>query len=437
MGVRGLRALLLCVLVFLAGCNTPFGGLTGPGDGGRASTYGVPETPSATPVATSATTPTATPTTSATTTSTGGPGEGAGSIRIEGGIEGVDVAVDPNQVFDRVSSILGTDAERPKTVRIVPENQATTTIATPAPLFQLGVDPGVRSFTGVATTADDILVSNGQFSNPRNAETTLAREFTRSVQIREGTTFRVERALSSGFTDSEKTVEAVLDGAALYVETAYWRRHVGTGESPANESWRRYRTTEDPTELYASGPAAFGQRYVAGRVDSPRNLSTVYENPPRTTEAVIHGYAPGAERPVPLSVEATGDAWFPISDPDRLGELAVRLVVRTATNDSVAAAAADGWGNDRAIEFAGRTGDGFAWVLRWDDAANATEFATNFEKYLEARANRTDGLWVDDTGTAYRFVRTSERTTAILYGDREFVRNVTVEGDSDVTVNTP
>jgi hypothetical protein len=421
------------VLVFLAGCNTPFGGLTGPGDGGRASTYGVPETPTATPATTPATTPTATP----TTASTDGTVEGADSIGVEGSLEGGDVALDPDRVFDRVRSLLKTDAASPEVVRIVSEARTTTTVATPAPLFQLGVDPGITSFTGTAVSGDEVVVSDSQYAGPGDVETALARGFARTVQIREDARSSVERALSSGSTDAERTVESVVDGAALYVETAYWRRYVGTGESPANESWRRYRTVESPTELYASAPAAFGQRYVAGRVDAPTNLSTVYENPPRTTEAVIHGYAPGAERPVPLSVEANGDAWFPISDPDRLGELSVRLVVRTATNDSVAAAAADGWGNDRAIEFAGRTGDGFAWVLRWDDAENATEFATHFRTYLENRGNRTGGLWVDDTGTTFRFVRTSERTTAVLFGDREFVRNATVEGDSDVTVTTP
>jgi hypothetical protein len=109
----------------------------------------------------------------------------------------------------------------------------------------------------------------------------------------------------------------------------------------------------------------------------------------------------------------------------QFGELFVRSLFGTGLNESAAAELADGWGNDRQLEFEGTNSTGFAWVLRWDDAANATEFENGVATYLEQT----------DTPGPVRVDRVAPETTVLFAGDESFVQNATASGgNSTVTV---
>ena len=81
-----------------------------------------------------------------------------------------------------------------------------------------------------------------------------------------------------------------------------------------------------------------------------------------------------------------------------------------------------------------RTDDGdagHAWALRWDDAANASEFVATFQAYRDGDATGAD--------TAIRLTRVSDETVVVLVGDPRFVDAATANGTNDrvtVIINT-
>lgn len=118
-----------------------------------------------------------------------------------------------------------------------------------------------------------------------------------------------------------------------------------------------------------------------------------------------------------------------------MGELFVRVALSTALPEGRAAAGADGWGEDARLGFVNATGArGYGWVLRFDDAANATEFGDALAAYLDARNFARDGGIRSNDGRAFRAVRVDDRTVVVLAGAPGFVRGTTVRTDGDAVV---
>lgn len=432
------HAILLCVLLVLAGCGGTGGTATDPApttDRTVESTAAATDTtrtdgPAPTTTGTPAERTGAEPT--ATTAS-----EDRDGYEIE--VDGGTLPVDANRTFARMAEILGSDAEPPERVRIVDEGNAQFRPFLPEPLHELGAVPeaSLLSFSGKVPSAGEVLINRATLPDQRKTHVTLAHEYVHTVQRRNDLVYDLRIEMPVDDADGRRAHAAVLEGAATYAETVYWRRHVRTGQSPTKNSLEAYRSNDDPAIQYFAAAYGFGARYVADQVDSPDDIAAVYDRPPKTMEAIIHGYDPGAEEPVPLSVTVDGDEWYQLTDVRRMGELPVRVVLKTELNNSAAATAGTGWGNDGITAFSGPGNRSYAWTLRWDDGRNATEFATHFRRYLAERSNRTGEVWVDETGTAFRLVETSDRTTVVFYGDPSFVREATAEGDANVTVTTP
>lgn len=210
-----------------------------------------------------------------------------------------------------------------------------------------------------------------------------------------------------------------MEGSATYVEKRYQRQYVPNTTEPIAASYRNSMSS------MKSGYATyfFGARYVNAIVDAPADVNAVYENPPQTTEELIHRLPPGSEPPAALTVtveadEANTERW-------QMGELFVRTTFGTGLNESEAAKLADGWGNDQKIRFGPDNDPNFAWVLRWDDPANATEFENGVDAYLDAT----------DVPEAIRVERVAPEMVVVFAGNESFVTEATASGDnSTVTV---
>jgi hypothetical protein len=440
------RTLLVAALVVLAGCSAPFGGDASTGS--PATTADASPTATAAPTTTAdspdpTATPTATRTATPTSTETADPADEGPAVRVIGG----ELPVDANRTYARLAGLLGTDAEAPERVSVVDPSTASipgSIAAVPDALVRLGVvyeapagNSSGPSYAGLTTSADSIRLNAAILNDTDDTELVLAHEYVHTVQFQQGAFYNARRAINATGIGPNQLYRATIEGAATYATERYRRQHVPGAPSRVGNQMADYRRSENPGRQFLVAPYAFGGRYLKDRFDSAANLSAVYESPPKTTETLIHGYAPGAEPPVPLSVSANGSEWFAVDSGDRVGELSTRIALRTETNETAAAAAADGWGNDRLIEFRYEERTGYAWVLRWDDAANATEFADHFGTYLDARATEADGLWRTGGDTAFRFVRTSERTTVVVFGAPEFVRGASASGGANVTVTAP
>jgi hypothetical protein len=406
--VSRVAALALAVLVVLAGC----GGLGG--DGAE------PTSPSS-PVGT--TTTTGAPATATTETTA----ENA-TIAVEEGT----LPANATRVFERVRTVLGSDAAAPESV-VVGGGSGPTGFGGVRPFWGVvGVTavepdgPSPVAESGYTTGLGTVVVSPGSGSNASAVRTVLAHEFVHYVQFAEGSDARLRETLPST-TDGEFVVRALLEGVAVTATDAYLERHHPEAR-PNGALYERIAAAYPAGSLQRYGNAQYvaGSAYVAARLDDPAATESLYERPPRTGEQVLHGLAPGVEPPRALSTDVSTGAFTEVGR-DTLGEPFVRTALAGAVDEPTAASAATGWGNDTLVTV--RDGDavGYAWTLRWDDAANATEARNAFAVLLSSLSSDARLVTVDD------------ETFTVLLGDVGVVEETSVrEGDGDeVTLAFP
>lgn len=381
-------------------------------------------------------------------------GGGEEPIRVQGG----SLPVDATQTFDRTRRLLATEAPRPDSVQLLD----TTANTTSPPEFQrlLGLETNVSEVEAAAFVIGPrtVYVNRNITDDPAFTEHVLAHEYTHTVQFRRGYIGRVEAATAPG-PDGRFASTAVIEGAATYAQDGYWQRYMANrtenrGTRPSVDVRGNYRNSTG-TAQYAFAPYWLGYRYANATLDAPASLPELYADPPRTSEEVLHRLPAGSEPPVPLSVRlrgATTDTWQLTYAPQRarMGEAFLRVALDTELGAERAAAAAAGWGNDTRIAFNNASGArGYAWVVRFDDATNATDFDGAVREYLDGRARpvtadgAADGTdaWrrqVDDQPARYRLVPVDDRTTVLLLGVPAFVESTSVDrvaGDVRLTVN--
>lgn len=459
-------ALSLALLFALSGCAAPFGpGPADVGDGGRSPGAtgatpppgsGAPDPTTASPTGQRATgsaptgagpsTPSESTPTATRTPAARDPARLAATYDVP--VENGTLPTSYSLVLARTQVLLGSEASPPLFVRVKPESEMGFGRRSYPPFYRaLGVtvpegrDEPLTAAAYVTGRNDGtrLFVNEKMLDRPAELEATLAHE---SVHVVQFNTTRSERLYRGVDPDGERTtderyvIRGVLEGAATYVETVYWRRYVREGENPQAALDALYRNETRAARLGVA-PYRFGGHYVAARVDDPTHLERVYDRPPRTTEQLIHRLPPGSEPPARLAVRSAGGWEEAREKRDRFGELFVRVTLATELPESRAAAGADGWGADRRLVFDRGDRRGYAWALRWDDPANATEFVDTFGTYLDRRATREGKRWRDD-GDAFRVVRVGDETTVVLLGDPGFVRETTVSGsEADVTVRAP
>jgi hypothetical protein len=258
-------------------------------------------------------------------------------------------------------------------------------------------------------------------------EATLAHEYVHVVQVETNFSLTDEELAAIQATVSRETFADVREGAAEYAADVYADRYL---EGVNLSAERRAAYEEADTNAWKLSRAGYyyGYCHVAARVDSPAQLPTVYESPPETDEQLIHGLAPAEEPPVPLSVRA-GDGW---QRRGTVGELELQVALTEHLTESRAAAAAAGWGNDTLL----RRDGGYVWVVRMDDAANASDLDGALRDHVDALAAADDPI-DRPADTAYRVVRVQDDTLALVVGDRAFVEDVRVAADDrTVTVSS-
>jgi hypothetical protein len=314
-------------------------------------------------------------------------------------------------------------------------------------------DEGV-SVAAYAPSADSVVVNERMTAAGREQvlERTMAHEFVHNVQFRQSAFLRTQRALDADRTptrDTYLTYSSVIEGAAVFVAETYDRRYLA-GDWASITTTERYRSASAGVK-YSISRYYFGHRYLRHRYDSARNLSAVYDDPPRTTEQLVHNDTDGSEVPkeLALSVEP-GENRTP-GRTNTYGELFARIALGTELNESRAADAAAGWGADRLVPVDGENGTrSYVWTTRWDLPSEADEFAAATESYFRSRAERSaasvgaradgaTGMEVNRSATDsptvwrdgelfFRTVRTSDESVVLLAGTESFVRDASAFG---------
>ncbi|MFB6083179.1 MAG: hypothetical protein ABEJ94_02915 [Halorientalis sp.] len=424
LSAQRLAPLAVALLLVLAGCGA------GPSDGTATDT--------ATPTATDTTTPDGTDTSPDTVTPDAGTPDGERSD--DGGPTAYSIPVrngtlpfDVNRTFARVQGLIGTDVRpRPVEIRNLSEWRGSLPRIAASPLnAALGFENVSVNWsrpTGLTRITGYVYLHPGSGS-PGTVERVLAHEFAHTIQYQANMLpwldrLRTERIL----TDQAKTYRALQEGGAVFVADAYAHRYLDVRNNSAFV--REQYEQGGATYRSALAPYLFGKQYVAHVVDSPSNLSAVYESYPRTTEQLMHNYTRTEEPEKALTVSVTaGPSWRYLGN-NTMGEMTVRHSLGTELSGDRAAAAAAGWGSDELSVFRNGTDlDQYAWVWthRWDDSTEADEAFAALEEYGIAR--QADG------DRDFRVVRVGDETTALVFGPEAFVDAVSVEGTTaNVTV---
>ncbi|MFB6228653.1 MAG: hypothetical protein ABEH88_08855 [Halobacteriales archaeon] len=395
----------LAVVILIAGCAAPFQDETAPGDSGEIA------------------------------------------------VEGAGLPVDPGTAFDRVTRLTGTNVTPPDSIRVVTPADRRNASGNdpgfdPAPAFfeVMGVDSEGGLNESEAATLENGRTNLGTgaitmytgANDSRTVHYVLAHEFVHYVQAARDRSVTLRDSLDST-TDAEFVFGSLLEGAAVYTTDAYIARHID-GNVTNSELYVdiRERLGAGSYPAYTNSRYIAGWRYLEERDPRYDAMDSVYENPPRTGEQVIHGLAPGSEPPRNLSVTENTGAYRRIGT-DRLGEGFLRIALRNGLDRNRANAAAAGWGNDSLRTYRPRSGGSaaYAWVLRFDDADNRTEFASAFEDSLATRGTRTEEGWRIN-GTTFGLERVSSDSVVVFIGTDQFVRNTSVSGgDGNVSITLP
>ena len=454
---RGLRIVAVVVVLLIAGCQAPVIGPDATETDLPDSTQTDADVETTEPVPTDETTPTSTDvaetetekttteqwetttmTATETTESTASNGtDGTNSIAVEGG----NLTLSADQVFADVKDVMAADVSPPRQVTVFEnESEMTATLgggATGVSRFNriLGLQPGEglngtefeRMENGLTFNTGFIYIVKSPDGDPASTEWVLAHEFGHYVNLRLDRVTTLQSNLGRT-TDESYVVRAVREGATVLTTDTYLARH-GNRTEPTAPLYDQLLAAVSPGEInrYGFSQYAFGHRYMADRIDDPADLDSVFENPPQTSEQVIHGYAPDAEPPAELNVTVNASGAWRSGGSDRLGEAFVRYALENGVAPDRAAEAAAGWGTDRLYYLRPtKSGDSsYAWTFRWDDAANATEFERALRNFLDERGDRLEKGWSLGNATATLHSPT-DRTTVLLLGNESLVDSTAV-----------
>jgi hypothetical protein len=158
-------------------------------------------------------------------------------------------------------------------------------------------------------------------------------------------------------------------------------------------------------------------------------VDAVYQDPPNSTEQILHPERYPNDDPVQLIIPDALDnleSNWGLLEADTLGEWRIQLVLNTQLLRSVAEPAAEGWGGDvYHVYHNDSNGDNLLLlVTQWDTIKDVREFSAAFVDYLEARfgeqASTSSLVSVWDLAEEYiYFERKSNQTIWILAPDSD------------------
>jgi hypothetical protein len=259
-----------------------------------------------------------------------------------------------------------------------------------------------------------VLVTDGETDLDINDEVTLAHEYVHCIQ---DAAFDFERLgkleekdeKDKANTEYSTTIEALMEGDATISSISY----VGAklGEEGFN-NWIngvKQASSQDTDGGYPPFlERSFSFPYDQGadfalylwQKGGWEELNKAYDNPPSTTEQVLHPekYFAGEKAEdlkLPDLSDDLGKGWKQ-SDDDVFGEFDVYNYLLTILGDEeLASAAAAGWGGGRIALYSDKDFSDRVLihiVLTWDTPADATEFLTAYLASVQA-ANGQQDLW--------------------------------------------
>ena len=307
-------------------------------------------------------------------------------------------------------------------------------------LWQLYADLFTEQVAGFYDTETDemIVICGSGFGGVERL--TYAHEYTHALQdqaydIRDGLQYNNDACEA----DSERcfAIQALIEGDATLLQEQWLRTFAGDEDRsdlleffadfdmPVFDSAPAYIQSE-LTFPYFWGLNFIRTLYLDGGWAA---VDTAYQNPPLSSEQILHPERYPKDTPVDLVSPNVSDvlsSGWEKTVHDVLGEWATRMVLDEYLPIDEASLAAEGWGGDLLLFFYQEEDDVDALVLitQWDTMRDAHEFSAAFLDYGLARygdperPSSTSARWMAEDGITY-FERVSNQTIWIVAPDEQ------------------
>ena len=290
------------------------------------------------------------------------------------------------------------------------------------------------SVQGYYSPASDNITIVSDSPTPTIDRTTLSHELVHALQDQYG-----NLGGTPDTQDRQLASQSVTEGEANYIQWTYedrcenrWRCIPRPGSEGGGDGGSSGGTPDDGVfvtiyQPYATGPGLIDQQY---RADGWSGVERLYENPPNSTEQVIHPDRYPDEEPINVTVpDRSSGEWKRFDhDPvaDTVGEASIFAML--LTNDAISpeewfryrSEASAGWGGDSIVPYRnGSDGYGYVWASEWDSETDARQFERAYRSILDERASRQPGEDVyrlpdsDTFGDAFRVTRSGTRVRIV------------------------
>lgn len=246
-------------------------------------------------------------------------------------------------------------------------------------------------------------ISSGRNLNVMN-QLILSHELRHALQDQH-VVIRDKLEVESDFDDRRLAALCLLEGDASIMMEQYLSSGATENTPEAANLFKIFSqslTGEQVAEMFAGpalreAPPVIQEQLVAPYFEGRRFAAAIFEKggfallneklrrPPRSMEQVLHPekYLGASDEPVAVSLpEVEGT---PVFD-GTLGELLIRVLLRSGTSAERAESAAAGWGGDHyAVVDSGNGSYHLVWRTAWDTESDAEEFASALEDYSRTR----------------------------------------------------
>lgn len=356
------------------------------------------------------------------------------SDRVE--VTGGDLDVDEQALFEWTEGALERDVEQAPTVRITSVDESnlgglgdqrfTRLLVLDHPDDELGggVLAFVSGFSTDVTVNSDRLPAVRNGTTGRTVEGLLVHEYTHVIQFQTPAFTRNVPVAVNG-SDENHAWNAMAEGGAEFVADHY----VETDRAAElGETWSDPRTPA--TYRLVMWDYYRGLVYLHDRFDQPAQLWTAYEEPPRTTAAILRNEPRGAVPPN-RSVDVRLADHVETRD-DRMGAWFVEVALSRNVDSERAREVATGWRWDERTDLDPADGAGsqrHVWITEWREPAAADAFEAAMTDYLDDRWTRSDGAWSGIDGSAFAVERPDDHSVALVVGPESFLDSVAVEAE--------
>ncbi|OGF67031.1 MAG: hypothetical protein A2Y62_10765 [Candidatus Fischerbacteria bacterium RBG_13_37_8] len=159
-----------------------------------------------------------------------------------------------------------------------------------------------------------------------------------------------------------------------------------------------------------------------------KDISELYENPPSSTEQILHIEKYRKDEPVDVTLhfdEEKLQNWKQVHSDD-IGEYNLLLILKERLNVENSKIASEGWAGDKYVLLKQLNNFAIVYKSVWDTKGDALEFYTNFITWFGGKKNIVhEGTWMED-GDLHCLIARKDSSVIIVLGaiEQDFAKKL-------------